>query len=157
MPFPNGYKKAIRFMRHANKYGFPIVTFIDTPGAFASKEAEERGQGEAIAYNLREMFGLSVPLISIVLGEGGSGGALALGCPNRLLCMEHGVYYVASPEACAAILWKSREKSEQATISLKITSKDLMKLGIVDDTIPEPAGAAHSDPMGTFPAIKNAI
>lgn len=157
MPQPNGYRKALRFMRHADKFGLPIVTFVDTPGAYAGKAAEELGQGEAIAVNLREMFGFRVPIISVVIGEGGSGGALAIGCANRNLIMENAVYYVASPEACAAILWKSRDKAGTATEALKITSSDLLRFGVMDESIPEPLGAAHTDPMGAFPAIKEAV
>merc|ERR1712176_988715 len=129
MPTPNGYRKALRFMQHADKFGIPIITFVDTPGAYAGKKAEELGQGEAIAYNLREMFGFRVPILSVVIGEGGSGGALAIGCANKMLIMEHSVYYVASPEACAAILWKSRDKAGEATEALRITSKDFTDLG----------------------------
>lgn len=157
MPQPNGYRKALRFMRHADKFGLPIITFVDTPGAYAGKAAEELGQGEAIAVNLREMFGFRVPIISVVIGEGGSGGALAIGCANRNLILENAVYYVASPEACAAILWKSRDKAGIATEALRITSQDLLRFGVMDESIPEPLGAAHSDPMSAFPAIKEAI
>ena len=157
MPTPNGYRKALRFMRHADKFGIPIITFVDTPGAYAGKKAEELGQGEAIALNLREMFGFRVPILSVVIGEGGSGGALAIGCANKMLIMEHAVYYVASPEACAAILWKSRDKADQATEALRITSKDLTDLGIMDEVIPEPLGAAHSDPVGSFMMLKQAL
>ena len=157
MPTPNGYRKAMRFMEHANKFGIPIVTFVDTPGAYAGKKAEELGQGEAIAYNLREMFGLRVPVLSVVIGEGGSGGALAIGCANKMLIMEHAVYYVASPEACAAILWKSREKAGEATEALRITSKHLFDLGIMDEVVPEPLGAAHSDPYGAFMMLRQAL
>merc|ERR1712003_348428 len=139
MPTPNGYRKALRFMQHAGK------------------KAEELGQGEAIAYNLREMFGFRVPILSVVIGEGGSGGALAIGCANKMLIMEHSVYYVASPEACAAILWKSRDKAGEATEALRITSKDLTDLGIMDEVIPEPLGAAHSDPVGAFMMLKQAL
>ncbi|EFN53883.1 hypothetical protein CHLNCDRAFT_36222 [Chlorella variabilis] len=157
MPQPNGYRKALRFMRHADKFGFPIVTFVDTPGAYAGKAAEELGQGEAIAVNLREMFGFRVPIISVVIGEGGSGGALAIGCANKNLIMENSVYYVASPEACAAILWKSRDKAGTATEALRITPDDLVRFGVMDEKIPEPLGAAHTDPMSAFPAIKEGI
>lgn len=157
MPQPNGYRKALRFMRHADHFGFPIVTFVDTPGAYAGKSAEELGQGEAIAVNLREMFGFRVPIISVVIGEGGSGGALAIGCANHNLIMEHAVYYVASPEACAAILWKSRDKAGTATEALRITSSELVKFGVMDEIVPEPLGAAHSDPVAAFPAIRDAI
>jgi len=157
MPTPNGYRKALRYFRHADKFGFPIVTFVDTPGAYAGRKAEELGQGEAIAYNLREMFNLRVPVISVVIGEGGSGGALAIGCANKMLIMEHAVYYVASPEACAAILWKSRDKANEATEALRITSRDLTELGIMDEVIPEPMGAAHSDPIGAFAMLKQSL
>lgn len=157
MPQPNGYRKALRFMRLADKFGFPIITFVDTPGAYAGLKAEELGQGEAIAVNLREMFNFRVPIISIVIGEGGSGGALAIGCANRMLIMENAVYYVASPEACAAILWKSRDKASTATEALKITPHDLVGLGVMDEIVPEPLGAAHTDPMGAFPAVREAI
>jgi len=157
MPQPNGYRKALRFMRHADKFGLPIVTFVDTPGAYAGKAAEELGQGEAIAVNLREMFGFRVPILSVVIGEGGSGGALAIGCANRNLIMQNAVYYVASPEACAAILWKSRDKAGTATEALRITSAQLLKQGIMDEIVPEPQGGAHANPMDTFPNIKAAI
>ncbi len=157
MPTPNGYRKALRFMRHADKFGMPIVTFVDTPGAYAGKTAEELGQGEAIAVNLREMFGFRVPIISVVIGEGGSGGALAIGCANKSLIMENAVYYVASPEACAAILWKSRDKADEASKALRITSQDMIDFGIFDGVIPEPAGGAHTDPMAAFPAIREHV
>lgn len=135
----------------------PIVTFVDTPGAFAGRTAEELGQGEAIAFNLREMFGLRVPVISVVIGEGGSGGALAIGCANRNLIMENAVYYVASPEACAAILWKSREEGAAAAEALRITSHDLVGFGVMDRIIEEPLGGAHRNPMGCFAFIREAI
>lgn len=157
MPQPNGYRKAMRFMRHANKFGLPIVTLVDTPGAYAGRAAEELGQGEAIAYNLREMFGLRVPIISVVIGEGGSGGALAIGCANKNLILENSVYYVASPEACAAILWKSRNATQTATEALRITAPELVRLGVMDTIVPEPLGGAHSDPVAAFPHIKDAI
>ncbi|GMH40463.1 hypothetical protein BSKO_08367 [Bryopsis sp. KO-2023] len=157
MPQPNGFRKALRFMQHADKFGFPIVTFVDTPGAYAGLKAEELGQGEAIAMNLREMFGFRVPIISVVIGEGGSGGALAINCANKVLIMENAVYYVASPEACAAILWKSREKAGEAARALRITPDDLLKIGAMDEVVPEPLGGAHSDPMSAFPAIRDSI
>jgi acetyl-CoA carboxylase carboxyl transferase alpha subunit len=143
--------------RYADKFGLPIITFVDTPGAFAGRSAEELGQGEAIARNLREMFGLRVPIISVVIGEGGSGGALAIGCANHNLIMENAVYYVASPEACAAILWKSREESPIATEALRITASDLVGFGVMDTIIDEPLGGAHRNPMGSFPFVKEAI
>jgi len=157
MPQPNGYRKAMRFMRHADKFGLPIITLVDTPGAYAGKAAEELGQGEAIAYNLREMFGLRVPIISLVIGEGGSGGALAIGCANRNLIMENSVYYVASPEACAAILWKSRGAANLATEALRITAPELIKFGVMDEIVPEPLGGAHADPVSAFPHVKAAL
>jgi acetyl-CoA carboxylase carboxyl transferase subunit alpha len=157
MPQPNGYRKAMRFMRHANKFGLPIITLVDTPGAYAGKTAEELGQGEAIAYNLREMFGLRVPILSLVIGEGGSGGALAIGCANKNLILENSVYYVASPEACAAILWKNRGAAGQATEALRITAPELLKFGIMDEIIPEPLGGSHADPTSAFPMIKESL
>ncbi|CAK7333553.1 unnamed protein product [Dovyalis caffra] len=157
MPTPHGYRKALRMMYYADHHGFPIVTFIDTPGAFADLKSEELGQGEAIAHNLRTMFGLKVPIVSIVIGEGGSGGALAIGCANKLLMLENAVFYVASPEACAAILWKTAKASPKAAEKLKITGPELCKLQIADGIIPEPLGGAHADPSWTSQQIKNAI
>jgi acetyl-CoA carboxylase carboxyl transferase subunit alpha len=157
MASPGGYRKAIRLMEHANRFSMPIITFIDTPGAYAGVEAEKLGQGEAIAYNLREMFSLEVPIITTVIGEGGSGGALGIGVAEKLMMFEHSVYTVASPEACAAILWKDAKKSSQAAEALKITAKDLKKLGIVDQILPEPPGGAHSDPIATANILKQAI
>jgi acetyl-CoA carboxylase carboxyl transferase subunit alpha len=157
MPTPHGYRKALRMMYYADHHGFPIVTFIDTPGAFADLKSEELGQGEAIAHNLRTMFGLKVPVISIVIGEGGSGGALAIGCANKLLMLENAVFYVASPEACAAILWKTAKASPKAAEKLKITAPELCKLQICDGIIPEPLGGAHADPAWTSQQIKHAI
>ncbi|MFS8013936.1 putative acetyl-CoA carboxylase [Helianthus anomalus] len=157
MPTPHGYRKALRMMYYADHHGFPIVTFIDTPGAFADLKSEELGQGEAIAHNLRTMFGLKVPIVSIVMGEGGSGGALAIGCANKLLMLENAVFYVASPEACAAILWKTAKASPKAAEKLKITANELCKLQIADGIIPEPLGGAHADPQWTSMQIKNAI
>lgn len=157
MASPGGYRKAMRLMHHANQFSFPIITFIDTPGAYAGVEAEKLGQGEAIAYNLREMFALDVPIITTVIGEGGSGGALGIGVAEKLMMFEHSVYTVASPEACAAILWKDAKKSEQAALALKITAKDLKELGIIDQILPEPANCAHSDPLGAANILKQAI
>lgn len=157
MPTPNGYRKALRMMQHAAHHGFPILTFVDTPGAYAGIQAEERGQGEAIAKNLREMFGLEVPIITTVIGEGGSGGALAIGCCDKMLMLENAVYYVASPEACAAILWKTAAAAPKATEALKITAQELVKLNVVDEVIPEPLGGAHSDPLTTSLNMKEAI
>ncbi|CAM8927300.1 unnamed protein product [Rhodiola kirilowii] len=157
MPTPHGYRKALRMMYYADHHGFPIVTFIDTPGAYADLKSEELGQGEAIAHNLRTMFGLKVPIVSIVIGEGGSGGALAIGCANKLLMLENAVFYVASPEACAAILWKSAKASPKAAEKLKITAGELCKLQVADGIIPEPLGGAHADSLWTSLQIKAAI
>ncbi|KAL1817018.1 hypothetical protein DCAR_0521436 [Daucus carota subsp. sativus] len=157
MPTPHGYRKALRMMYYADHHGFPIVTFIDTPGAYADLKSEELGQGEAIAHNLRTMFGLKVPIVSIVMGEGGSGGALAIGCCNKMLMLENAVFYVASPEACAAILWKTAKASPKAAEKLKITATELTKLQISDGIIPEPLGGAHADPYWTSQQIKSAI
>lgn len=157
MAAPGGYRKALRLMEHANKFGMPILTFIDTPGAWAGVEAEKLGQGEAIAYNLRQMFGFEVPIITTVIGEGGSGGALGIGVADRLLMFEHSVYTVASPEACAAILWKDAKKSPQAASALKITSRDLKQLGLIDVILPEPPSAAHSEPLEAAATLKQAL
>jgi acetyl-CoA carboxylase carboxyl transferase subunit alpha len=138
MPKPEGYRKALRAMRLAEKFGRPIVTFIDTPGAYPGIDAEERGQAEAIAFNLREMAGMKVPIIVVVIGEGGSGGALAIGIGNRVLMMENAVYSVITPEGCAAILWKDAAKADLAAKALRLTASDLMEFGLVDEIIPEP-------------------
>ncbi|MBA3353416.1 MAG: acetyl-CoA carboxylase carboxyltransferase subunit alpha [Blastocatellia bacterium] len=137
MPKPEGYRKALRLMKLAEKFGRPIVTFIDTPGAYPGIDAEERGQAEAIAFNLREMAGLRVPIVVVVLGEGGSGGALAIGIGDRVLMMENAIYSVISPEGCAAILWKDATKSDLAAAALRLTADDLMKFGIIDEIVPE--------------------
>ncbi|KAK8951208.1 hypothetical protein KSP39_PZI004033 [Platanthera zijinensis] len=157
MPTPHGYRKALRMMQYADHHGFPIITFIDTPGAFADLKSEELGQGEAIAYNLRAMFGLKVPIVSVVIGEGGSGGALAIGCSNKLFMLENAVFYVASPEACAAILWKTSQAAPKAAEKLKITAPELCKLKIADGIIPEPLGGAHNDSTWTSQQIKIAL
>lgn len=157
MASPGGYRKAIRLMEHANRFNMPILTFIDTPGAWAGVEAEKLGQGEAIAYNLRAMFTLDVPIIVTVIGEGGSGGALGIGVGDRLLMFEHSVYTVATPEACAAILWKDVSKSERACNALKITAADLKELGIIDAILPESYKSAHRDPIGTANILKEAL
>ena len=157
MPAPGGYRKAIRLMEHANQFGMPILTFIDTPGAWAGVEAEKRGQGEAIAYNLRQMFSFDVPIICTVIGEGGSGGALGIGVGDRLLMLEYSVYTVATPEACAAILWKDASKSQQASTALKITAQDLKSLGIIDQILSEPPNSAHADPLGAAAILKQAL
>jgi acetyl-CoA carboxylase carboxyl transferase subunit alpha len=157
MASPGGYRKAMRLMEHADRFSLPIISFIDTPGAYAGLAAEELGQGEAIAYNLREMFRLNVPILCTVIGEGGSGGALGIGVGDRLLMFEHSVYTVASPEACAAILWKDAGRSGQAAEALKITASDLKNLGILDEILPEPVGGAHSDPLKTAETLKQAL
>lgn len=157
MASPGGYRKALRLMRHANQFAMPIFTFIDTPGAYPGFEAEEMGQGEAIAYNLREMFSLDVPIICTVIGEGGSGGALGIGVGDRLMMFEHSVYTVASPEACAAILWKDAGRASEAAEALKITALDLKNLGILDIMLPEPLGGAHADPLKATEILKSGL
>lgn len=144
-PHPEGYRKALRHMKQAEKFNRPIITFIDTKGAYPGKAAEERGQSEAIARNLMEMSGLEVPTISIVIGEGGSGGALGIGVTDRIHMLENSTYSVISPEGAASILWKDAGQSERAAASLKITAPDLKELGIIDEVIPEPLGGAHRD------------
>lgn len=157
MASPGGYRKALRIMQHANRFNFPILTFIDTPGAWAGIQAEKLGQGEAIAVNLREMFSFNVPIICTVIGEGGSGGALGIGVGDSILMFEHSVYTVATPEACAAILWKDSTKSPIAAESLKITSSDLKLLGIIDHIIQEPLGGAQVDPDTIFSELKSKL
>jgi acetyl-CoA carboxylase carboxyl transferase subunit alpha len=157
MASAGGYRKAMRLMEHGNRFGMPILTFIDTPGAWPGVEAEKLGQGEAIAYNLREMFHLEVPIICTVIGEGGSGGALGIGVGDRLLMLEHSIYTVASPEACAAILWKDAGKASLAAEALKITSWDLKNLGIIDYVVPEPTGGAHANPLQAGANLKKAL
>ncbi|AFY35910.1 acetyl-CoA carboxylase carboxyltransferase subunit alpha [Calothrix sp. PCC 7507] len=157
MAAPGGYRKAMRLMEHANKFGMPILTFIDTPGALATMVAEHQGAGEAIAYNLREMFCLDVPIICTVIGEASSGGALGIGVGDRLLMFEHAVYTIISPEGCAAILWKDASKASQAAVALKIISHDLKNLGIIDQILPEPIGGAHSDPLQAATTLKQAL
>jgi acetyl-CoA carboxylase carboxyl transferase subunit alpha len=156
-PHPEGYRKALRLMELAEKFGRPVVTFIDTPGAYPGVGAEERGQAQAIAMNLREMAGFKVPLVSIVIGEGGSGGALALGVTNRILMLQHAIYSVISPEGCAAILWRTATEREKAANALKLTSRELFKRGIADEIIKEPAGGAHSDWDATAESVKEAL
>jgi acetyl-CoA carboxylase carboxyl transferase subunit alpha len=157
MPNPEGYRKALRLMKMAEKFGRPIVTFIDTPGAYPGIGAEERGQAEAIARNLYAMSRLTVPIISIVIGEGGSGGALALGVTDRILMLEHGVYSVISPEGCAAILWDDPAKVPDAAAALKMTAQDLVDLHIVDEVIPEPLGGAHREPRAVTDRVAKAL
>ncbi len=146
MSNPEGYRKALRLMKMAEKFHIPVLTLIDTSGAYPGIEAEERGQGEAIARNLMEMSGLKTPIIAVVIGEGGSGGALALGVADRVYMMEHAVYSVISPEGCAAILFKDGSLAEKAAKNLKISAQNLKKLGVIDDIIPEPFGGAHKNP-----------
>lgn len=157
MPHPEGYRKALRLMYLAEKFRRPVITFIDTPGAYPGIGAEERGQAEAIARNLREMARLRVPILSVVIGEGGSGGALALGVTDRILMLEHSIYSVISPEGCAAILWRSAEHREEAARALKLTSADLLERGIADEVIPEPPGGAHSDWDRAAERVKEAV
>ena len=157
MAKPGGYRKALRLMDHADRFCLPIISFIDTPGAYAGLIAEEQGQGEAIAVNLREMFRLKVPIIATVIGEGGSGGALGIGVADRLLMFEHSVYTVASPEACASILWRDAGKAPEAASALKITGPDLMKLGIVDEVLKEPSGGNNWAPLQAGDTLKNAL
>ena len=146
MPNPEGYRKALRLYELANRFGLPVITFIDTKGAYPGLEAEERGQSEAIGACIESMAGLGVPIVTAIIGEGGSGGALALGVSNRVLVMEFSYYSVISPEGCASILWKSPEKADEAATRLKITAPQLMELGVVDAVIDEPPGGAHQDP-----------
>jgi len=157
MPQPQGYRKALRLFNYANKFNFPIITLIDTPGAYPGIKAEETGQGAAIAMNLREMSKLRVPIISIITGEGCSGGALGLAVSDRVMMLEHAYYTVISPEGCASILWRDASKFEDAAEALKITSKDLLELGIIDEEIPEPLGGAHNDYNLTASEMKKSI
>ncbi|MFN4000373.1 acetyl-CoA carboxylase carboxyltransferase subunit alpha [Algoriphagus sp.] len=157
MANPEGYRKALRLMKMAEKFGKPIVTLIDTPGAFPGLEAEERGQGEAIARNLREMFMLKVPVICIIIGEGASGGALGIAIGDRVFMLENTWYSVISPESCSSILWRSWDYKEQAAEALKLTAKDMKGNGLIDDIIPEPLGGAHKDLKWMGKTIKDAI
>lgn len=154
---PEGYRKAIRVMKLAEKSDIPIVSFIDTPGAYPGVGAEERGQAEAIAYNLREMASIKVPIIIVVIGEGGSGGALGIGVGDRICVMENAYYSVISPEGCAAILWKDRTKATEAAQALKLTAQDILRLGIIDEVIPEPLGGAHRDPPASAENVKKVL
>ena len=157
MAKPGGYRKALRLMQHADRFSLPILTFIDTPGAYAGLSAEEQGQGEAIARNLREMFGFQVPIIATIIGEGGSGGALGIGVADRLLMFEHSVYTVASPEACASILWRDAAKASEAATALKITGQDLLELGVIDEVLSEPAGGNNWAPIEAGNTLKGSI
>jgi acetyl-CoA carboxylase carboxyl transferase subunit alpha len=154
MPKPEGYRKALRAMQIASKFGRPIITLMDTQGAYPGIDAEERGQGEAIARNLREMARLSVPVIAVVIGEGGSGGALALGVGNAVLMLENAVYSVISPESCSTIIYRDRAKAEQAAVALRLTAEDLLSLGLIDGIIPEPPGGAHEDPEAAAETLR---
>jgi acetyl-CoA carboxylase carboxyl transferase subunit alpha len=156
-PRPDGYRKALRVMKLAERFGRPVLTFIDTAGAYPGLDAEERGQAEAIARNLMEMSVLRVPIVVTVTGEGGSGGALALGVGDRVYILEYATYSVISPEGCAAILWKDQEKKGEAAEAMKITAPDLKALGVVDDVIPEPPGGAHTDPAATCRRVGDVI
>ncbi len=157
MPKPEGYRKAQRLMRMAEKFSMPVVTFIDTPGAYPGVGAEERGQSEAIARSLYMMAGLKTPIISVVIGEGGSGGALAIGVGDKLLMLQYSIYSVISPEGCATILWKSAEKAEDAAEAMRITATSLNEFGLVDDVLPEPLGGAHRNPKAMAEVIRNAL
>jgi acetyl-CoA carboxylase carboxyl transferase subunit alpha len=158
MPHPEGYRKALRLMKLAEEFDKPILTMIDTPGAFPGVGAEERGQAEAIAKNLKMMVMLQTPIIAMVIGEGGSGGALAIGVGDRILMLEHSVYSVITPEGCAAILWKNGEKGKEvAAESLKLTASDLYRLGVIDEIVKEPLGGAHRDPRRMVETLKEAV
>lgn len=157
MPNPEAYRKALRFMRQAEKFGRPIITFVDTKGAYPGLGAEERGQGEAIARNLMEMSDLKVPIIAIVIGEGSSGGALAIGVGDRVLMLENAVYSILSPEGYASILWKDSSRAEEAAEKMKLTAKDLLELGIIDDVLKEPNGNAKTDILKMSETIKKKI
>ena len=157
MPHPEGYRKALRLMRLAERFRKPILTLVDTPGAYPGVGAEERGQAEAIARNLREMAGLATPIVTVVTGEGGSGGALALAVADRVLMLEHAIYSVISPEGCAAILWEDASRAKDAAEVLRITAPDLLKLGVIDGVIPEPPGGAHRNWQAAARAIQRAV
>ena len=157
MARPEGYRKALRLMRTAEKFHLPLISLIDTPGAYPGMGAEERGQSEAIARNLFTMARLRTPIISVVIGEGGSGGALAIGVADRMMMLQYGIYSVISPEGCASILWRNPDKAEAAAEALGITAERLQKLGLVDGVIPEPLGGAHRDPQAMAETIKNAL
>ena len=157
MAKPEGYRKAIRLMGLADRFGLPVVTLVDTPGAFPGVQAEERGQAEAIARSTEQCLALKVPLIAVVVGEGGSGGAVALAAANRVLMFEHAVYSVISPEGCASILWRTSDKAADAAEAMKITAPDLLALGVADRIVPEPTGGAHRDPVAAIAALKQAL
>lgn len=154
---PEGYRKAIRLMHMADRFGLPVVTLVDTSGAFPGIEAEERGQAEAIARSTEACLGLGVPMVAAIVGEGGSGGAVALASAERVLMFEHAVYSVISPEGCASILWRTAEKAPQAAEAMKMTAQDLLELGVIDRIVPEPVGGAHRDPEGACAALATAL
>jgi acetyl-CoA carboxylase carboxyl transferase subunit alpha len=157
MAKPEGYRKAIRLMRLADQFGLPVVTLVDTPGAFPGVQAEERGQAEAIARSTEECLKLKVPMVAVIVGEGGSGGAIAIAAANRVLMFEHAVYSVISPEGCASILWRTADKAAEAAEAMKITAADQHALGVVDRVVPEPLGGAHRDPDAAIGTLKGAI
>ena len=157
MAKPEGYRKAIRLMRLADRFGIPVVTLVDTPGAFPGVEAEERGQAEAIARSTLECLELGVPMVAVIVGEGGSGGAVAIATANRVLMLENAVYAVISPEGCASILWRTADKAAEAAEAMKITAADLQGLGVIDRVINEPLGGAHRDPDAAIGALKGAL
>jgi acetyl-CoA carboxylase carboxyl transferase subunit alpha len=157
MPHPEGYRKALRLMQLAGKFGKPVIAFIDTPGAYPGLGAEERGQAEAIARNLREMAGLPVPVVCVVTGEGGSGGALAIAVGNRVLMMEYAIYSVISPEGCAAILWGDSAKASEAAEIMRVTAPDLLRLGVIDGVVPEPVGGAHRNWDAAAASLRTAL
>ncbi len=157
MARPEGYRKAIRLMQLADRLGLPVITLIDTPGAYPGKGAEERGQAEAIARSTETCLKISVPIVSVIIGEGGSGGAVALATANRILMLEHSIYSVISPEGCASILWKDAEKMREAAEALRLTAQDLLKLGVIDEIIPEPIGGAQRDKAATISAVGAAL
>ncbi|MGY9048442.1 acetyl-CoA carboxylase subunit alpha [Puniceibacterium antarcticum] len=157
MARPEGYRKAVRLMEMANRFGLPVITLVDTPGAYPGKGAEERGQSEAIARATETCLQIGVPLVSVIIGEGGSGGAVAFATANRVAMLEHSVYSVISPEGCASILWKDSEKMREAAEALRLTAQDLLKLGVTDHVIPEPLGGAHRDSAATIAAVSECI
>ena len=157
MAKPEGYRKAIRLMQLADRFGLPVVSLVDTPGAFPGVEAEERGQAEAIARSTEECLKLKVPLIAVIVGEGGSGGAVAIAAANRVLMFEHAIYSVISPEGCASILWRTADKAADAAEAMRITAQDQQALGVVDRIVPEPLGGAHRDPASAIASLKEAI
>ena len=157
MAKPEGYRKAIRLMQLADRFGIPVVTLVDTPGAFPGVQAEERGQAEAIARSTEACLDLSVPLVAVIVGEGGSGGAIALAAANRVLMLEHSVYAVISPEGCASILWRTAEKASEAAEAMRVTAADLQQLNIIDRIVTEPLGGAHRDPAGAIAALGEAL